>query len=50
MTIAVGPAKQVRVKKETTWGTAAGTSGGPAGTAASYPTRWILQAIFRAPR
>lgn len=28
MTIAVGPAKQVRVKKETTWGTAAGTSGG----------------------
>lgn len=28
MTIAVGPAKQVRVKKETAWGTAAGTSGG----------------------
>lgn len=28
MTIAVGPAKQVRFKKETAWGTAAGTSGG----------------------
>lgn len=28
MTIAVGPAKQLRFKKETTWGTAAGTSGG----------------------
>ncbi len=28
MTIAVGPAKQLRFKKETAWGTAAGTSGG----------------------
>lgn len=28
MTIAVGPAKQLRFKKETSWGTAAGTSGG----------------------
>lgn len=28
MTIAVGPAKQLRFKKESAWGTAAGTSGG----------------------